>query len=77
MKRYKTKAPRGKNNLAKTALEMMRSQQSKHGYNFCEKCTRSDKGLSIHHIVYRSERPKHPMLHEKINLIILCTFHED
>jgi hypothetical protein len=44
------------------------------GYLWCEVCFRS-RGfykLHCHHIMYRSEVPGHPMLHDKRNLIICC-----
>jgi len=52
------------------------------GYWFCDKYNRSDTyNYSMHHIVYRSEKPKHKHLHNKRNLIDLCEachrwFHE-
>jgi len=39
----------------------------------CEKCdTESSIRFSVHHIIYRSEKPKHPQLNNLLNLIFLC-----
>lgn len=54
----------------------------KHGYWFCDRCKTNNGYLcSMHHIVFRSEKPKHKHLHTKKNLIDLCEkchryFHE-
>lgn len=43
------------------------------GYNKCELCNRSDSfKYATHHIVYASEKPRHPELHNERNLIFLC-----
>ncbi len=45
----------------------------KHGYTFCESCSRSDNYIyNAHHIKYASLFPKHPELHNVKNLILLC-----
>lgn len=48
------------------------------GYWFCDKC-KSNKiyHYSMHHIVFRSEKPKHKHLHNKRNLIDLCEEHHN
>lgn len=44
-----------------------------HGYNFCELCGRSDQyRYEVHHIVYRSESPKHKNINHEDNLVLLC-----
>ncbi len=44
-----------------------------HGYMFCEHCGRSDQYYyEVHHIFYRSEKPKHKKLNHADNLILLC-----
>ena len=44
-----------------------------HGYYYCERCGRSNQyHYEIHHIFYRSEKPKHKHLNHKNNLILLC-----
>lgn len=43
------------------------------GYLRCERCkTTSSQLWDVHHIVYRSEAPKHENLHNPANLILLC-----
>ena len=44
-----------------------------YGYLFCQKCEQSECGskFEVHHLVFRSEEPKHPELHSKKNLIIV------
>ena len=44
-----------------------------HGMIRCERCnTTNSIQFSTHHIIYRSERPKHPALNTQENLIHLC-----
>lgn len=46
---------------------------NENGYPYCEICGRSDCfNYHIHHIVYRSEVPKHKELNNNKNLILLC-----
>ncbi len=42
-------------------------------YN-CQLCNNNlyNWNIEVHHIVYRSEEPKHPMMHSKANLLICC-----
>lgn len=42
------------------------------GYSFCEQCGITTKNLDVHHIVFRSEKPDHPMIHNERNLILVC-----
>lgn len=43
------------------------------GYIFCERCgTTTSYQFEMHHIIYRSEKPNHEHLHNKLNLINLC-----
>ena len=53
--------------------EMARQMEEEQGYVSCERCGRSGCPLSFHHIVYRSEAPHHENLHDKRNLICLCS----
>ncbi len=42
------------------------------GYLYCQLTGRSDcLKYETHHIIFRSEKPNHPFLHKKINLIII------
>lgn len=44
-----------------------------YGYMFCEVCFRSNKfPLEVHHLFFRSEKPKHPLLNNECNLILVC-----
>lgn len=44
-----------------------------HGYLFCEKCnTNNTYQWEMHHLIYRSEKPRHEHLHNEKNLINLC-----
>lgn len=57
----------------KTSKELRQNQIDNVWYNYCMKCNRSDMWiLHSHHIVYRSEAPKHANLHNKRNLILVC-----
>ena len=43
------------------------------GYMYCQVCSRSGLGrYDTHHIVYRSEAPRHENLHNERNLVICC-----
>jgi hypothetical protein len=43
------------------------------GYVHCEHCkTSSTYQFEAHHIIYRSEKPLHPNLNDKPNILILC-----
>ncbi len=56
-------------NIAEIRQQMLEDP----GYIYCEFC-----GVTVtarfegHHIIFRSEKPKHPSLHDKVNLINLC-----
>lgn len=44
-----------------------------YGFLFCEKCkTTNTYQWEMHHVIFRSEKPLHPNLHDKRNLINLC-----
>jgi hypothetical protein len=43
-----------------------------HGYLFCERCGITNTRFDMHHIIYRSEKPLHQHLHNKLNFINLC-----
>lgn len=44
----------------------------KEGFLYCERCKVSGTRFEVHHLIYRSEKPKHEYLHDKINLINVC-----
>lgn len=50
--------------------EMKAEQIKKEGGTFCEHCFEPGH-VECHHLVYRSEKPKHEHLHNKLNLILL------
>lgn len=52
--------------------EYIEDMQQKFGYLFCERCNQSNKKLEAHHIIYRSEMPKHEYLNQKINITLVC-----
>ena len=64
----------------KSALKIAQIKQK--GFNYCERCkAKNPYFLDAHHIVFRSERPNHPNLNDKINIILVCRechnqFHE-
>lgn len=62
--------------LVKNRKELVEEMIDKYGYIFCQKCGFRDCGrnFEVHHIIFRSEAPKHPRLHDKINLIIVSDF---
>ena len=49
------------------------------GYIYCQHCKRSNAfKFHCHHIMFRSEKPNHKNLHNRLNLLILCdTCHSD
>lgn len=62
--------------LVKNRKELVDEMLDKYGYLFCQKrdCgTSKAYKFEVHHIVFRSEAPKHPQLHSKVNLIIVCS----
>ena len=77
----KTKAPKKKRiqtkgdppELIKNKRELRDKKLKYHGYRFCDECKMSNHSrYEFHHIIYRSEKPNHPRLHDKINLIDCC-----
>lgn len=47
----------------------------KHGYPFCEVCRVNQNGtpkFEVHHIYFASLYPRHPQLHNFLNLILVC-----
>ena len=52
--------------------EKLRIQAIENENYFCQKCGVSQKSLECHHIVWRSEIPRHELKHDLRNLIFLC-----
>jgi hypothetical protein len=62
----------GKIHLAECA-KYRKKFLEKHNYLFCELCGISNSiRYETHHIVYASEAPRHPQLHNELNMILLC-----
>lgn len=60
----------------KNRKSLVQEQLDEYGYHFCQKkgCgTSSAYKFEVHHIIFRSEIPNHPELHNKKNLIIVCS----
>tara|TARA_R110002020_G_scaffold471533_1_gene698705 strand:+ start:272 stop:814 length:543 start_codon:yes stop_codon:yes gene_type:complete len=54
-------------------VKVKKRVKKEHGKLCCERCTtESSIQFSTHHLIYRSERPKHPMLNNIRNLLFLC-----
>lgn len=67
-----------------TRTEVLNDMIEVDGYIYCQHCQRSSgfHKIHVHHIMFRSEQPKHPNLHNKLNLLVLCSdchpkFHAD
>lgn len=59
--------------FAKNKKKLRFEKLKEFGYLFCDKCNRSgSRYYEMHHIIFRSEKPKHKKLHDSINLIDLC-----
>ena len=57
----------------RTRNQMRDRMMNDYGYIFCERCgITSTYKFEMHHIVYRSEKPNHPQIHNERNLINLC-----
>lgn len=60
-------------NYNKQRDKLINGHIEKYGFLFCMRCKKNTCGLKfeVHHIIYRSEQPKHKNLHHLDNLIIL------
>ncbi len=58
--------------LKKTTQELIEEMEEKYGYSICYKCRTPNPSFQFHHVVYRSEMPKHENLHHPKNLICVC-----
>jgi len=67
------KSAEGLREFRKVAKEISEQIILDFGFIKCQHCNRSDSvKFETHHIVFRSEKPKHKNLHKKENLILLC-----
>ncbi len=55
----------------KAAFELMTKQYDDKWYLYCERCWITET-LSTHHIIFKSERPKHKEINNIRNLFICC-----
>ena len=55
-----------------TSAKLRLDQWEHFGYSFCEHCGRTTKELDAHHIIFRSEKPDHPHIHDEKNIILVC-----
>lgn len=62
----------GMRKFRKNCKEMDDEMINEYGYIFCEWCRQTTSRIEHHHIIFRSEKPKHPNLHDKENIITLC-----
>jgi len=57
----------------KVCKELDKKIEDKYGYLCCENCwTTNSLRFEHHHIIYRSEKPKHKELHNIKNILYLC-----
>jgi hypothetical protein len=71
--RSKNRTGEGMKLFLRNRNQMRAEMIEKYGYLFCEHCkTTQTLQFEMHHIIYRSEKPNHKNLHDKINLINLC-----
>lgn len=63
----------GQRLFTKNAKEIEQKMFENEGYKYCENCKISNAiRYERHHIIYRSEKPLHPNLHDKENILIVC-----
>jgi len=59
--------------FTKVCKEMNEEMMNKYWYRFCEYCwINNSLRWEHHHIVFRSEKPRHEFLHDKKNIIHVC-----
>jgi hypothetical protein len=81
--RANTKTSIGQRLFNKNNKEIRQKQIDEAGHIYCEHCKTSNSlRFEGHHLIYRSEKPLHPNLHDKENIYILCIachnlFHKD
>jgi len=76
--RGKSKTHVGQDLFNKNKNDIKQSMIDDVGYVYCEHCKTSNSlRFESHHIIFRSEKPKHPNLHDKENIYILCIKHHN
>ncbi len=58
--------------LKQSTDQIKETMINEYDYLFCEHCKRSDKPLEFHHIMTKRDVPKHPELHNVLNLLLVC-----
>lgn len=60
--------------FSKNVIKIKQEQIEEYWYTFCQNhwCWTNNWLFSVHHIVYKSEAPKHPRLNDMRNLLICC-----
>jgi hypothetical protein len=62
----------------KNRKELFDNMIEERGYIYCEDCNTSNAfKFHTHHIIFRSEKPLHKDMHNKLNLINLCNICHD
>lgn len=65
---------KGSSQYKRSATSVRESVLDKFGYLCCQLCGASHSfSWETHHIVYRSEAPKHKNIHNEANLLFCCT----
>jgi len=64
-------------NWTKAKAKFLQQYHEANDYLCCEQCGTSQGPFDVHHIMYRSEFPKHELLHNRINLILVCRLCHD
>lgn len=77
IKKVSEKKEKEDRKYTRNRLELIKENIEKNKRLLCESCGGTAKKPPVykeecHHIVYRSEKPGHKNMHDKINLIILC-----
>lgn len=71
--RGKVKSQKGHKFYMRVRDKMRADMVSEYGHLFCERCgINHTYQWEMHHLIYRSEKPKHRHLHDEKNLINLC-----
>ncbi len=58
--------------LKQNMAHIINSMMEYKGFLSCQHCNRSDKSLEFHHIMTKRDVPKHPELHNALNLLLVC-----
>ena len=71
--RGRKKITEGERIFIRNSKELKQKMIDKKGFVYCEFCQTSwSPRFESHHIIFRSEKPLHKHLHDKINILIVC-----